>query len=298
MTHPDKLMPLRRFARICALCNSTVTCMSIKSQFRPEEEQEAAEWKALSDPTRRRILDLLSVGPLITGGVADEFDISRIAVMKHLEVLAEAGLVLSRKRGRERWHYVNLAPVMRLHERWASPAAAGVASSLLQFKGTIEGPVAELETIDLEFEVAIAADRARVFSALVSDVAAWWGTPFVTVGTTGLTLDRELGGVFAEHYDDGGRILANVTGIRRDQFLQLTGPFHLGAAMATAEVTLTDAGPDETTLGLSFRGAGLMSAEIVEGFSGGWRELIGVRLKAFVEDGTRLGLDPGPTTTK
>ena len=272
--------------------------MSIKSQSQSEDIKEAAEWKALSDPTRRRILDLLSVGPLNTGSVAYEFDISRIAVMKHLEVLAGVGLVVSRKRGRERWHYVNLAPVMRLHERWASPAAAGMASSLLQFKGTLEGPVAEIRTIDLEFEVTIAADRARIFSALVDDVAAWWGTPFVTVGTTGLTLDGELGGVFRERYADGGRILASVTGIRQDHFLQLTGPFHLGAAVATAEVTLTDAGPNETTLGLSFRGAGLMSAEIVEGFTGGWRELIAVRLKAFVEDGTRLGLDPGPTTTK
>ena len=121
--------------------------MSIKSQFQSEDVQEAAEWKALSDPTRRRILDLLSVGPLTTGSVADQFDISRIAVMKHLEVLADVGLVVSRKRGRERWHHVNLAPVMRLHERWASPAAAGMASSLLQFKGTIEGPVAEIEPL-------------------------------------------------------------------------------------------------------------------------------------------------------
>ena len=272
--------------------------MSIEAQFWSEDVQEAVEWKALSDPTRRRILDLLSVAPLITGGVAAEFDISRIAVMKHLEVLANAGLVLSRKRGRERWHYVNLAPVMRLHQRWARPAAAEMASSLLQFKDAIEGPMAEIGTIDLEFEVTIGADRTRVFSALVDEVAAWWGTPFVTVGATGLTLDAELGGVFCEHYDDGGRILANVTGIRRDRFLQLTGPFHLGAAVATAEVTLTDAGADETTLGLSFRGAGLMSAEIVEGFGGGWHELIAVRLKAFVEDGTRLGLDPVATTPK
>ena len=260
----------------------------------PEDAQEAAEWKALGDPTRRRILDLLSAGPLITGAVASEFDISRIAVMKHLEVLADAGLILSRKRGRERWHYVNLAPVVRLHERWAAPAAAGMASSLVQFKRRVERPVAELETIDIAFEVTIDAAPAKVFLALVDDVSAWWGSPFVSVGATDLTLDPELGGEFCEHYADGGRILATVTAIRQNHLLQLTGPFHLGAAVATAEVTLAQAGDDATTVGLSFRGAGLMTPEIVEGFTGGWRELIAVRLKALVEEGTRLGLNPGP----
>lgn len=270
--------------------------MKLVLEFPRENVQEAVEWKALSDPTRRRILDLLSTGPLTTGSLAGEFDISRIAVMKHIAVLRESGLVLSRKRGRERWHYVNLAPIMRLPERWASRAAAGMASSLLHFKDRIEGQVAELRTVDLEFEVTIASDIGRVFSALVDDVAGWWGPPFVSVEAMNLTIDGVLGGVFCEHYADGARILGTVTGIRRNHFLQITGPFHLGAATATAEVTLTDASSGETRVGLTFRGAGLMSTEVVEAFSGGWRELITVRLKALVENGTRLGLDPGPTT--
>ena len=260
----------------------------------PENDQEAAEWRALSDPTRRRILDLLTQGPLTTGSVAGRFEVSRVAVMKHLDVLAEAGLVISRKRGRERWHYVNLAPIMRLHQRWASPAAAGIASSLLDFKASIESPMADLQTIDLEFEVSIDASVSQVFSALVDQVGAWWGPPFVNAGATGLTIEGRLGGDFVEHYDNGGLLLGTVSGYRPDQLLQITGPFHLGAATAVAQISLNPRTADGTSLALSFRGAGLMNADVVEAFKGGWRELVAVRLKAFVEDGTRLGIDPGP----
>ena len=96
------------------------------------EVETASLWRALADPTRRRILDLLRNGPAITGEIAAAFPISRIAVMRHLEVLAEAELITSRKRGRERWHYLNAVPLERLHRRWAGPVEAGFASGLLR----------------------------------------------------------------------------------------------------------------------------------------------------------------------
>ena len=58
--------------------------------------EEDAAWRALADPTRRRILDLLREQPQTTGEIAAQFPISRIAVMRHLEVLSETGLVTSR----------------------------------------------------------------------------------------------------------------------------------------------------------------------------------------------------------
>src|SRR6266852_5411649 len=94
------------------------------------EEDTAPLWRALADPTRRRILDLLRQRPQVTGEIAAQFAISRIAVMRHLDVLSQAGLVTSRKRGRRRWHYLNTVPLQRLHRRWADPAAAGFASAL------------------------------------------------------------------------------------------------------------------------------------------------------------------------
>jgi DNA-binding transcriptional ArsR family regulator len=85
------------------------------------EEDTAPLWRALADPTRRRILDLLRERPRVTGEIAAQFPISRIAVMRHLEVLSEAGLAVSRKRGRQRWHYLNTVPLQKLHRRWAEP---------------------------------------------------------------------------------------------------------------------------------------------------------------------------------
>src|SRR6202043_518486 len=120
------------------------------------------------DPTRRRILDLLRQRPMITGEVAAQFPVSRIAVMRHLEVLSEAGLVTSRKRGRERWHYLNAVPLQRLHERWFDPLAGGWASGLLRLQRTVEaeaGPVNQSEpAIDLALDVAIEGTPAAVFS--------------------------------------------------------------------------------------------------------------------------------------
>src|ERR1700736_3481814 len=95
-------------------------------------------WLALSDPTRRRILDLLRERPRITGDIASHFDVSRIAVMRHLQVLSAAGLVTSRKRGRERWHYLDALPLQRMYERWVDTHAASWASGLLRFGQRVE----------------------------------------------------------------------------------------------------------------------------------------------------------------
>jgi DNA-binding transcriptional ArsR family regulator len=96
-------------------------------------------WKALSDPTRRRILDLIRDEPRTTGWLAEQFPaLSRFAVMKHLGVLEGAGLVLVRRRGRERWNYLNAVPLRQIYERWMGPYAELWSSSLLRLKDHVE----------------------------------------------------------------------------------------------------------------------------------------------------------------
>src|SRR5260370_6547094 len=121
------------------ICNARVTCMRgdvVPLARGGLEEDTALLWRALADPTRRRILDLLRERPRVTGEIAAQFPISRIAVMRHLEVLSEAGLAVSRKRGRQRWHYLNTVPLQKLHRRWGDPAAAGVAVAPLRLQST------------------------------------------------------------------------------------------------------------------------------------------------------------------
>src|SRR5262249_3997226 len=143
------------------------------------EEDTAPLWRALADPTRRRILDLLRGRPRVTGEIAAQFPISRIAVMRHLEVLGEAGLVTSRKRGRERWHYLNAVPLQKLHQRWAEPAAAGFASALLRLQDTVEAESRPMEPIqpavDVALDIEIAGPPGAVFSALTKDAGGWGG---------------------------------------------------------------------------------------------------------------------------
>ena len=259
------------------------------------EEDTAPLWRALADPTRRRILDLLRQRPLITGEIAAQFAISRIAVMRHLEVLGEAGLVTSRKRGRERWHYLNAVPLQRLQRRWAEPVAAGFASTLLRLQDTVEAEGRHMEsirpTVDVALDIEIASSPGAVFAALTKDVGGWWGPPFVTARAISVALEPRLGGLFTERWDNGGQVIASVTGWAQDEYLALTGAFHLGVGVGVATFDLAEAGTG-TLLRFSFRAIGVVDTEAAGAMSRGWAELVGARLTALVETGTRLGIDP------
>jgi DNA-binding transcriptional ArsR family regulator/uncharacterized protein YndB with AHSA1/START domain len=264
------------------------------------EGDSAPLWRALADPTRRRILDLLRQRPLITGAIAAQFPVSRIAVMRHLEVLSEAGLVTSRKRGRERWHYLNAVPLQKLHRRWADPAAAGFASALLRLQDTVETEGRPMEpiqpTVDVALDIEIAGPPGAVFAALTKDIGGWWGPPFVTARATSLMMDPRLGGLLAEQWENGGQVIASVTGWAQDEHLQLTGPFHLGVGVGVAAFDLAESAAG-TLLRFSFRAIGVVDAEMAEAMSRGWAELVGARLKGLVETGTRLGIDPNEPPT-
>ena len=259
------------------------------------EAQTASLWRALADPTRRQILDLLTERPRITGEIASHFAISRIAVMRHLEVLAAAELITSRKRGRERWHYLNAVPIQHLHERWTTPTSAGFASSLLRLQGRAEAEV-ERPVIDVALDVTIAGTPKQVFAALTEDIGGWWGYPAVDSRALSLSLDASLGGQFVEHWDDdGGQVIATVTGLSADNHLTMTGPFHFGLAVGVAAFDLEEIA-DGTLLRFAFRAFGVIDPEKAEGMGSGWNELIATRLKALVETGTRMGIDgDGPT---
>lgn len=104
------------------------------------DEQSELVWKALADPTRRRVLDLLSDAPLTTGDLCEQFpDLCRTNVMKHLDLLVEAGLVVVRREGRFRWNHINPVPIQQICERWTSRHTAGLASSMLGLKRQLEG---------------------------------------------------------------------------------------------------------------------------------------------------------------
>jgi len=96
-------------------------------------------WKALADETRRTILDFLRSGPKPTTAIVEQFpDLSRFAVMKHLDVLRQAALVVTREEGRQRINSLNAVPIRMIYERWVSKYEGIWASALLRVKEASE----------------------------------------------------------------------------------------------------------------------------------------------------------------
>ena len=96
-------------------------------------------FKALADPTRRLLLDRLFErdGRTLTE-LESQLEMSRFGVMKHLRVLEDAGLVITRKVGREKLHYLNAVPIQEIHNRWIDKYRERRASVLLDLKQKLE----------------------------------------------------------------------------------------------------------------------------------------------------------------
>ncbi len=96
-------------------------------------------FKALADPTRRFLLDLLfeREGRTLTE-LESQVDMTRIGVMKHLRLLEEAGLVVTRRSGREKLHFLNPVPIRLIHDRWIDKYTEHRASALANLKADLE----------------------------------------------------------------------------------------------------------------------------------------------------------------
>jgi DNA-binding transcriptional ArsR family regulator len=107
---------------------------------RPRDEDELDPvWKALSDATRRAVLDYLRDRPRTTTEIVQTFPhLSRFGVMKHLEVLRHANLVSTREEGRQRVNSLNVVPIRQIYERWVGPFQELWTSELLRIKEIAE----------------------------------------------------------------------------------------------------------------------------------------------------------------
>ena len=98
-------------------------------------------FKALADPTRRRLLDrLFEHEGLTLTQLESEVDMTRFGVMKHLRVLEEAGLVVTKKSGREKLHFLNPVPIRLVHDRWIDKYTERRVSALVDLKHELERP--------------------------------------------------------------------------------------------------------------------------------------------------------------
>src|SRR6478609_3363147 len=118
-------------------------------------------FKALADPTRRSLLDeLFRRDGQTLSELEERFEMTRFGVMKHLKQLEGAGLVVTRRRGREKLHFLNAVPIRLVHDRWVSKYAEPWAAGLSDLKQRLESPVEKV------FEIYIRTTPERLWEAI------------------------------------------------------------------------------------------------------------------------------------
>jgi DNA-binding transcriptional ArsR family regulator len=255
-----------------------------------DPDPESAVWRALADPSRRRLLDLLRSHPQTTHDLAREFAISRFAVMQHLDVLQDAGLVVAERRGRERWNSLNPVPLREAYERWMAPHAEGPARSVLRLREAAEqaptkqrsdpmAPITELMPaagrLDVTAELVVDAEREHVFDTLLR-VGDWWPHRFRSGSS--VVLDPQPGGAFREDFGNGnGAVYGTVAFVERPEKFSISGPMGMsGAVSAVWTMTLTALDDDEgrTRVTLTHRGYGDIDEETAQSYTLGWQEVL------------------------
>jgi uncharacterized protein YndB with AHSA1/START domain/DNA-binding transcriptional ArsR family regulator len=129
--------------------------------------EDDAVFKALADASRRKILDILFAEDGQTqADISSRFAMTRYGVMKHLVVLEEAGLIVTRREGREKKHYLNPVPIRLVYERWVDKFASGWSGMLTGFKRDIESRYQEEQMATHVQMMYIKADVTAVWQAL------------------------------------------------------------------------------------------------------------------------------------
>jgi uncharacterized protein YndB with AHSA1/START domain len=155
-------------------------------------------FRALADPTRRSLLDeLFREDGQTLSTLERRLPMTRFGVMKHLKLLEEAGLVVTRRRGREKLHFLNPVPIRLVHDRWVSKFAEPWAAALSGLKTTLEEPMEKV------FEIYIKTTPERLWEAITDTEMRSkynFGARF--------TSDYTPGSRFEQSHPNGGGLLA------------------------------------------------------------------------------------------
>jgi uncharacterized protein YndB with AHSA1/START domain/DNA-binding transcriptional ArsR family regulator len=156
-------------------------------------------FKALSDPTRRQLLDTLrDRGGLTLTELEAGLGMTRFGVMKHLKVLEDANLIVTRRDGRFKYHYLNALPIQEVADRWMAPYGKPLARFALNLKNVLEGPKTMADKPDFVFATYIRTTPAKLWDALTNPEMTrqyYYNSRVLT--------DLRVGGKFAYEGPDG-----------------------------------------------------------------------------------------------
>ena len=222
----------------------------------------------------------------------------RCFVTASLDIEKDSNLVINKKKGRENWYFLNIIPLEEIYIRWMRPYEKIWSSSLINLKKRIEqgDKVMDITFMEIEQKIFIKATREKVFNSLITNVSHWWGRPYIINDkTTNIILEPKIGGLFYETWDNvQGYKWGEVTSLKTNEMIEITGPFGM-PALNHAKVTFTlEDEKDGTNVLLSHQAMGPLDETNKTSYSGGWKDLIGTRLKRYVEEGKKMGLGHEP----
>jgi len=250
-------------------------------------------FRALSDPTRRGLLDELRRGPRTTGELAATYpEMTRFGVMAHLDVLEQAGLVLVTRRGRHRINHLNPVPIAEIYQRWMHPYAEESATTLLSLRRRTERterrPAVEENqnapiAAEIEAEIVINADVDAVWRALTDDVGQWWDHTF-TDNPYAIVLEPVIGGRFYEQFDESGAgaLYATVTYLEPRRVLRTSGSMGMPGARQYVKTYRLEADGDRTIVRTTASALGAIDPGTLAGYRKGGLALLET-LKRHVE---------------
>ena len=250
-------------------------------------------WHALSDATRRAILDHLRTGPLTTEQVAGRFPITRSAINKHLTTLEQANLIVVRRSGKYRFNHLNIAPLSLVAKRWTTELADTWTDRLTKLASAAERRYASMtqpqtRRIHLELEHVIKAPREAVFDALIHDITVWWSAPFLKGPAKRMILEPRIGGLLYEDWGGGdGLHLCTVTNLDTPNALTLSGAMGMGDLVAGHIKFQLENHPEGTLVQLSHVAVGELPEGIEHNYREGWEALIGTNLRSHTETPTK-----------
>lgn len=262
-------------------------------------------FKALADPTRRFLLDLLFArdGRTLTE-LESELEMSRFGVMKHLRVLEEAGLVVTHRSGREKLHFLNAVPIRLIHDRWIGKYTAHHASALAELKAELEAPAMagttpSTRTVQV-YRVFIKATPEAIWDAITKpEWTARYGY------RSPATYELYPGGTYQGHASEEMKAMGSPDVVVEGEVIEADPPRKLvqtwhpvwdaetasePATRLTYEIEQMQGGVSKLTVIHDVTGAthaAAMVAGEVPGAGGGWSEVLS-DLKTLLETGRPL----------
>ena len=245
------------------------------------DDSTAPAFRALADPSRRLLLDRLFERDGQTLGELTAWlpDMTRFGVMRHLDVLESAGLISTRKEGREKRHFLNPVPIRLIHDRWISKYSAPVVGAMSAMKDHLEGRRVVMQ--DHVYSIFINAEPERVWQAITDGndtVQYYYGTR--------VSSDWQPGSHIKYDYPDGtpaadGEVLAIDPPKRLEMTFRALWDPELEAEGHVRQVWELEAGEGATKLTVTTSG---MSERQAAEFGGGMVYIVS-GLKTFVEGG-------------